>query len=93
MTISIDRPEKKVVNYLLSDSSQPEIISYYSYINGNIEETVWMEKANNKRENLFNIKCSECISYINVYETGVCKCNNGHLGYDRILEQIILSNL
>lgn len=91
--MTIDRPEKKVVNYLLSNSSQPEIISYYGYINGNIEETIWMEKANNKRENLFNIKCSECNFYINVYETGVCKCNNGHLGYNRILEQIMLNNV
>jgi hypothetical protein len=90
MTITINKPENKVVNYLLSNSTQPEIISYYNYINGNTEETSWIEKANEKRENLFNIKCSECKSYINVYETGVCKCNNGHLGYNRILEQIIL---
>lgn len=88
--MTINKPENKVVNYLLSNSSQSEIISYYKYINGNREETDWMEKANYKRESLFNLKCVECNFYINVYETGVCKCNNGHLGYTRILEKIIL---
>lgn len=91
--MTINKPENKVVNYLLSNSSESEIISYYNYINGNRKENAWMEKANDKREHLFNLKCVECNSYINVYETGVCKCNNGHLGYNRILEQIILDSV
>jgi hypothetical protein len=92
MTI-ISKPENKVVNYLLSNSSETEINSYYNYINGNIEETSWMEKANDKREKLFNLKCTECNSYINVYESGICKCNNGHLGYNRIFEEISIISL
>jgi len=83
-------PEKIIRNYLLSESTEEEINSYYEYLGGNKEKTDWIEKANEKREPLLNIRCSECIENINVFETGVCRCPNGHFGYNNILEKLEL---
>jgi|LakMenEpi03Aug12_release.lakeMendotaPanAssembly.Ray.scaffolds.fasta_scaffold1359931_1 hypothetical protein len=80
-------------NYLLCDSTEEEINSYYEYLQGNHKEIAWMEKANEKREPLLNIGCSQCIENINVFESGVCRCPNGHFGYSDILEKIEIIQL
>lgn len=82
-----------VQKYLIQDLTEDEKKSYYNYINGNEKSTDWMEKALLRREPLLLLKlqCKKntdkgiCNKWINISETGICKCLNGHKCYDVIL--------
>jgi hypothetical protein len=84
-----------VRDYLTQDLNDIEKISYIRYVKyGDEKSTDWIEKTSARREPLLllHLKCQHilydggpCNSWINIKETGVCKCTYGHDGYDVVL--------
>lgn len=82
-----------VQKYLTQDLSENEKKSYIEYINGNENSIDWIEKSLLRREPLLllELQCKKktdkgiCNKWINIGETGVCICLNGHDCYDVIL--------
>ena len=79
---------QEVRKYLTQDLSVEEKESYIKYIKGDIEYDDWVEKSLNRRESLLNLRCKICSCYINVYQTGVCLCENNHKCYDVVINNI-----
>jgi len=75
---------KQVRQYITQDLSFEEKQSYIKYINGDKTETIWIEKANIRREPILQqeLKCNKCNSWVNVSENGLCNCINNHKCYD-----------
>ena len=83
--------DRKVVrNYLIQDLNKEEKQSYVEYINGNINSTDWIEKTLERREKLLllDLKCDSCDSWVSIEETGTCKCSNGHICYNLVINAI-----
>lgn len=88
-----------VRKYLTQDLSEKEKKSYNEYIKGNEKSTFWMEKALLRREPLLYIElqCQHkendviCSAWVNISETGICKCSKNHLCYDQVLQ--VLKNI
>ena len=82
-----------VQKYLIQDLSENERKSYFEYINGNENSTDWIEKSLVRREPLLllELQCKKktyngiCNQWVNIRETGVCSCLNGHNCYDIVL--------
>lgn len=85
-----------VRNYLTQDLTDDEKRSYLEYVRGNEKSTDWIEKALVRREPLLilELKCKSkengkfCDKWINIRETGVCKCSEGHECYDQVLDAL-----
>jgi len=86
-----------VRKYLTQDLSDDEKRSYLEYvIKGDKSSTEWIGKALARRMPIltFELQCNTeeegiiCNEWVNIYETGVCKCNKGHSCYDQVLESI-----
>jgi len=85
-----------VRKYLTQDLSEEEKKSYIEYVRGNENSTDWIEKALVRREPLLlmELQCqhkennSICSAWVSIRETGICRCNEGHLCYDQVLEAL-----
>ena len=85
-----------IVNYLTQDLDRDEKESYKEYINGNQASTDWIEKSLERREVLIlkQIKCSKllgdniCKLPVNIHEKGICKCINGHICNNQVIDVI-----
>ena len=88
-----------VRKYLTQDLSEEEKKSYIEYVRGNENSIDWKEKALLRREPLLlmELQCqhkendSSCSAWVNIRETGVCRCSKGHLCYEQVLE--VLKNI
>ena len=86
-----------VRKYLTQDFDEKDTFSYEDYLSGNQESTRWMKKALSRREPLLllELKCNyklfngySCDGWININETGICKCIFSHYCYDQVIEAI-----
>ena len=92
-----------VKNYLIQDLNDDEKQSYLEYADGNINSTEWIEKTLKRRNKLLklDLKCTKyytigdsahnnirCDSWVSIEETGKCKCSNGHLCYNLVINAI-----
>ena len=86
-----------VRKYITQDFNDEEIKSYNSYNKGNIQSTLWIEKALLRREPLLllELQCNSiltdgsiCNRWINITETGICKCSFSHDCYDQVINSI-----
>lgn len=85
-----------VRKYLTQDLSEDEKRSYIEYIRGNENSTDWVEKALVRREGLLLVEpqCQHrenntfCSAWVNIRETGECRCSRGHLCYDQVLDAL-----
>ena len=78
----------KVRKYLTQDLNDDEKKSYIEYIKGDNSSNIWIEKASTRRDNILELKCSECNEWVSVNEKGICKCKMGHFCYDVVHDKI-----
>lgn len=83
--------------YITQDFDENDKHSYKSYINGNKQSTLWVEKALLRREPLLLLELTceipighniLCNGWVDIKETGTCKCSNGHYCYDQVIQVI-----
>jgi len=79
-----------IKSFLTVDFTAPELESYNEYLNGNLDSTLWIEKADERRSSIiaYNLRCKICMSHIGIKETGECFCINGHDGSLKVLHMI-----
>ena len=86
-----------VRKYITQDFDDEEKKSYNSYNKGDTQSTLWIEKALLRREPLLvlELQCksiltdgSICNRWINITETGICKCSLSHYCYDQVIDAI-----
>ena len=83
--------------YLTQDFDEKDKDSYLAYRNGNEKSTLWIKKALLRREPLLllELKCdiktpdgSICNGWIDIKETGICKCSFSHYSYNQVIQSI-----
>jgi hypothetical protein len=86
-----------VRTYITQDFDEKDKNSYLAYIKGDEKSTRWIQKALLRREPLLllELKCniktpdgSLCNGWIDIKETGICKCSYSHYCYEPVIKAI-----